>query len=75
MYMYHVVNTISPEAPLTIGDLENAFIAGYASGTTDGVSPEQLREEGNRLRKEIESTMADISAMLKSEIDEEDLDA
>jgi hypothetical protein len=75
MYMFHVVNTISPEAPLTISDLENAFIAGYAAGTTDGVSPEQLREESDRLRKEIKSTMDDISAMLKSEFDEEDLDA
>jgi hypothetical protein len=73
MYMFHVVNTISPEAPLTISDLENAFIAGYAAGTTDG--PEQLREESDRLRKEIKSTMDDISAMLKSEFDEEDLDA
>lgn len=80
-YCYEILKSVSELAPLKGEDIEKAFVAGYASGMVDTVTPEELKaeadklaaamtEKADKLLEEMANAMAKIAL-----VDEENLDA
>lgn len=80
-YCYEILKSVSELAPLKGEDIEKAFIAGYAAGMVDNVTPEELKaeadklaaamtEKADKLLEEMANAMAKIAL-----VDEENLDA